>query len=157
MSEFRKMRLQNQQLSKEETEQILRDCSNGTLALFGENDYPYSVPISYVYDDGKIYFHGANEGYKYDCLTKNPHASFSVIALDDVQPEMFTTKYKSVILYGQVKISESEADMQRACELIIKKYCNGNMEGGMKLVRGSLGKMCVYELSIEHMTGKEGE
>ena len=31
----------------------------GTLALLGDNDYPYAVPISYVYHDGKLYFHSA--------------------------------------------------------------------------------------------------
>ncbi|WP_245858091.1 pyridoxamine 5'-phosphate oxidase family protein [Massilicoli timonensis] len=33
--------------------------TSSALALLGDNDYPYAVPISYVYDDGKIYFHSA--------------------------------------------------------------------------------------------------
>jgi len=32
------------------------------LALLGDGGYPYGVPISYVYDDGKLYFHSALSG-----------------------------------------------------------------------------------------------
>ncbi|SDQ09040.1 hypothetical protein SAMN04487826_0442 [Prevotella sp. khp1] len=28
-------------------------------ALLGDDDYPYAVPISYVYYEGKLYFHSA--------------------------------------------------------------------------------------------------
>ena len=38
------------------------------LALLGDNDYPYAVPISYVYDDGKVYFHSAKNGHKIDAI-----------------------------------------------------------------------------------------
>lgn len=48
-----------QELSRQEIADILHKGTSGVLALLGDNDYPYAVPISYVYDDGKIYFHGA--------------------------------------------------------------------------------------------------
>ena len=59
---FREMRLNGQQLSQEETIQILNKQTHGTLAINGAGKYPYSVPVSYVYSDGKIYFHGATAG-----------------------------------------------------------------------------------------------
>ena len=48
MSEFREMRRKRQQLSKEESIAILEKATSGTLALLGDDDYPYAVPISYV-------------------------------------------------------------------------------------------------------------
>lgn len=46
MSEFREMRRKRQQLSEEESIAILQKATAGTLALLGDNDYPYAVPIS---------------------------------------------------------------------------------------------------------------
>ena len=59
MSEFREMRRKRQLLSEEESIAILQKATAGTLALLGDNDYPYAVPISYFYHEGKIYFHSA--------------------------------------------------------------------------------------------------
>ena len=52
---FREMRKKKQELSRQEIADILHKGTSGVLALLGDNDYPYAVPISYVYDDGKIY------------------------------------------------------------------------------------------------------
>lgn len=38
------------------------------LALSGDDDYPYAVRISYVYDNGKLYFHCAKSGQKIDAV-----------------------------------------------------------------------------------------
>ena len=84
---FRQMRRMRQQLSKEESIGILRKSTAGTLALLGDNDYPYAVPISYVYADGNLYFHSALSGHKVDAIRKCDKASFCVIEQDDVQPE----------------------------------------------------------------------
>ena len=45
MSEFRQMRRKRQQLSNEESIEILQKATAGTLALLGDGDYPYAVPI----------------------------------------------------------------------------------------------------------------
>ena len=65
---FRKMRRSRQQLSKSECEAILSMATSGTLALLGDNGYPYAVPISYVYTDGKLYFHSATTGHKVEAI-----------------------------------------------------------------------------------------
>ena len=62
--EFREMRRKRQQLAEEESIAILEKATAGTLALLGDNDYPYAVPISYVYADGRLYFHSALSGHK---------------------------------------------------------------------------------------------
>ena len=56
---FRKMRRIKQQLTAEECETILNQSTSGVLALNGDGGYPYAVPLSYVYNDGVLYFqHG---------------------------------------------------------------------------------------------------
>ena len=84
--EFRKMRRFRQQLAKSECDAILSAGTSGTLALLGDNGYPYAVPISYVYADGKLYFHSARTGHKVDAIRQYDKASFCVIAADDIHP-----------------------------------------------------------------------
>lgn len=53
---FREMRRKKQLLSEAETIEILQSCTSGVLAVMGDNDYPYAVPLSYTYKDGKLFF-----------------------------------------------------------------------------------------------------
>ena len=68
---FREMRRKRQLLPPEESLAILERMTGGTLALHGDNGYPYAVPVSYVYADGKIYFHGAVQGHKMDAIRQH--------------------------------------------------------------------------------------
>ena len=65
---FRKMRRFKQQLSEEECLEILKTAKRGVLAVLGDEGYPYAVPLDFVYEDGKIYFHCAKEGHKLDAI-----------------------------------------------------------------------------------------
>ena len=67
---FRKMRRNKQLLPLEECVEILNRGTSGVLAVTGDDDYPYAVPLSYVYYDNKIYFHGAKTGHKLDAVSK---------------------------------------------------------------------------------------
>ena len=50
---FRPMRRGKQLLPPEESIQILEQGTSGVLAVAGDAGYPYAVPLSYVYMDGK--------------------------------------------------------------------------------------------------------
>lgn len=69
---FREMRRKRQLLTDSECEDILNNGTSGVLAVSGDNGYPYTVPLSYVYDNNRIYFHSANEGHKIDAVKRNP-------------------------------------------------------------------------------------
>lgn len=61
---FREMRRNKQLLSLEDINAVMDRCTNGVLACLGDEDYPYAVPLSYVYFDGIIYFHSAKTGIR---------------------------------------------------------------------------------------------
>ena len=84
---FREMRRKKQRLSAEACEAILAEGTSGVLAVDGDGGYPYAVPLSYVYQDGKLFFHCAKSGHKLDAVRRNPRASFCVIGQDRVVPE----------------------------------------------------------------------
>lgn len=67
---FREMRRKKQKLSEKECIAILEKGTAGVLALLGDDDYPYAVPISYVYSNSKLFFHGAKSGHKIDAIRK---------------------------------------------------------------------------------------
>ena len=152
---FREMRSKANMLTNEEVENILKTSPNGTLALYGENGYPYSVPVNFVYSDGKIYFHGAAEGYKLDCMKKDPHVSFSVIGKDDIAKENFTTLFSSVIAFGTIRVIDTMEEKIPVLEAMVGKYSAVFMESGKELIRKGCGSVA-YELTIDHMTGKKG-
>lgn len=78
MMMFRKMRRFKQQITKEECREVLKNAKRGVLSLLGEDGYPYGLPINHWYceGDGKLYFHGAKEGYKIEAIRKCDKASF---------------------------------------------------------------------------------
>jgi len=153
---FRDMRRFRQALTMGQCEEILRRCTSGTLALSGDDGYPYAVPLSYLYGDGKIYFHCAKEGHKIDAVKNCPKASFCVIESDVVIPEKFTTAYRSVIAFGQVRIIDNPEEMRRAIVMLSDKY-SPNMDSERdKEIDEFFSRLCMLELTVEHMTGKQG-
>lgn len=64
MRMFREMRRKKQRLSAEACEAILAEGTSGVLAVDGDGGYPYAVPLSYVYQDGKLFFHCAKSGHQ---------------------------------------------------------------------------------------------
>ena len=153
---FREMRRKGQQLSPERTREILRGGSCGVLALLGDGEYPYAVPISYVYDEEKLYFHSAKNGHKIDALRHSAKASFCVIDKDEVVPEEYTTYFRSAIAFGKIRILEEEGERRRAIEKLAVKYApQDTAEHRDQAIRREWGPLCLLEMTIEHLTGKE--
>lgn len=153
---FKKMRRKKQLLSFEEITAVLHRGTSGVLALSGDDDYPYAVPISYVYDDNKIYFHCAKSGHKMDAIHRNPKASFCIIDQDKIIPEDYTTNFRSVIIFGQIRVVDDEQDKRTAIEKIAVKYApEDTAEGRNAAILREWKPLCVIEMSIDHMTGKE--
>ena len=155
MSTFRDMRRKRQQLAEEESIAILQRATAGTLALLGDEGYPYAVPISYVYHEGKLYFHSALTGHKVDAIKKCDKASFCVIELDNVQPEKYTTFYRSVIAFGRIRIVNDEAEKLATARLLGNRYHPNHDESLQKELEGGLARMLMIRFDIEHLTGKE--
>ncbi len=152
---FREMRRKNQQMSEERCAAVLERGTSGVLAVSGDDGYPYAVPLSYVYHDGKIIFHCAMAGHKLDAIRRCDKVSFCVIDQDEVVPEKYTTFFRSVIAFGRIKILEDEAAKRAAVDVLAQRYCPGHEEARMAEINGAMPRLCVLEMSIEHMTGKE--
>ena len=153
---FREMRRKNQQLSQDECRQVLDRGSSGVLALLGDGGYPYALPISYVYDGEHIYFHCSRTGHKLDAITREPRCSFCVIDQDQVVPEEYTTYFRSVIVFGQMRVIIDESEKRAAIEKLAVKYAPSDAaENRDAFIQKEWAPLCMLEMNIEHMSGKE--
>jgi len=153
---FRSMRRFKQALSEEECLNILESQNTGVLAVDGDDGYPYAVPMSYVYADGKIYFHSAKNGHKNDAIARNPKVSFCVTETDVILPKEFTSSFRSVIVFGKARIIESDEEKLAVMESYTKKYSpHEPQENADKKIAARFAAVTIIELQIQHLSGKE--
>lgn len=154
---FREMRLrEDNQLPQEQALQILKTAQYGVLALDGDDGYPYAVPVNFVFDGERIYFHGAPEGHKVDAIRRSDKASFCVITKADIVPDAYNCLYLSAIAFGRVREAANDDEKRKALELMVDKYSKGFEEGGRKYINASWDEVQSFVLEPEHITGKKG-
>ncbi|MBB5182104.1 pyridoxamine 5'-phosphate oxidase family protein [Catenisphaera adipataccumulans] len=151
---FRKMRRFKQEISHAECEELLREQGRGTLCFVGENGYPYGVPINFLYDDGKIYFHGAAQGQKADSAAKNDKVCFTVIEPGRPDPEKRGLNVRSVMVFGRYSVVHDHAVREDKLRKLGLKYFPEEPEYIDKEVQKYLPTVCITQIEIEHMTGK---
>lgn len=152
---FRNMRRSKQILSQADSIAILEKATSGVLAVAGDDDYPYAVPLSFVFADGKIFFHCAKSGHKLDAIARNNKVSFCIIDEDQIVPEEYTTYFRSVIAFGKARILEEEGEKRRAIERLAAKYSPNQEEGRLKEIDDQISHMCMVEITVDHLSGKE--
>lgn len=152
---FRPMRRHDRELTREQCEKLLKDGFDGVLSLYGDGGWPYGVPLSYVYRDGKIFFHGAKSGHKLDALRRENRASFCVVTQDHVIPRQYTTDYRSVIAFGLLREVTDEAEKREALRALALEYAPADtVENREKYIDADINAACVIELTVTHLSGK---
>ena len=153
---LREMRRRKQQMTEEESIAVLERGTSGVLALSGDDGYPYAVPLSYIYHEGKLYFHCAKQGHKIDALQREPKASFCVIDQDEIHPEKYTTHFRSVIAFGAMRIMEDPEEKRAAMERLALKYApQDDPVHRQQAIDREWTPLCVLEMTICHLTGKQ--
>ena len=139
---FRPMRRSRQALGIDACKEVLSRGTSGVLALLGDGE--------------KLYFHCAREGHKLDAIRREARASFCVVDRDEVVPEEYTTYFRSVIVFGRVRVLEDEAQMRAAIELLARRYFpQDSAENRRRAIEREWAGLCMLEMDIEHMSGKE--
>ncbi len=150
---FRQMRRKKQELSKEECIEILTSEPRGVLALLGDYDYPYALPMSHVYVDGKIYFHGAMKGHKHDAVEKHDKASYCVITDGTLNDDGWSYTFKSVIAFGKIRILTDVDDKIDKLTYLGDKFFPSH-EDTVDEINRLLDVTEVFEITIDHLSGK---
>ena len=151
---FRPMRRREREMTREECEEVLASTKRGVLSLLGDEGYPYGVPLDFVYWQGKLYFHCAQQGHKLDAIASYDKASF--VTMDDGVLEEGSWWYhvRSVISFGCIRVVDpSEEAWLPALRALGSKYFPPEKSVDASIARSG-SRVNVLELTIEHMSGK---
>lgn len=152
---FREMRRKKQQLSDSECREILESGKTAVLAVNGDNGYPYTVALNYVYYNGNIYFHCAKSGHKLDAIDRDSKVSICVIKQDEVVQEKFTTYYKSVVCFGRAERITDDNEIKTAATVLSEKYCPDYLDGISAEIEKGFSALAAVKITPEHITGKQ--
>lgn len=152
---FREMRRIKQELPLEEAKNLLMKNKRGVISFNGEDGYPYSIPINFLYDkeENKIYFHGAKSGYKLDCIKNNNKSCFVTYGDEELSDNGWSYYLKSIVAFGEIEIMEDrDLAAKKLIELASKYF--PSIEEINEVMERSFKNALVYSLNIKHMTCK---
>ena len=97
---FRNMRRSEKATDIAKAEELLRSENYGVLSVIGDEGYPYGVPVNYVYDSGRIFFHSTSaSSHKIEAIRKNEKVSFTVVTEHDMISEKLDTMYTLSLIH----------------------------------------------------------
>lgn len=157
MKMFRPVRRKKSEINIDAAKQLLHTVRRGVLAVNGEDGYPYAMPLNFLYDEenGKIYFHGARVGYKIDAIRACDKVCFTVYGNEAIKDEKTWAPYvQSAVMFGRCRFVEDDAEKKVLLKRLAMKYFPAESIADEEIARSG-DKAQVFEITIEHMTGKE--
>jgi uncharacterized protein len=146
-------------------ENFLTEERVGIIGMAG-NDYPYAVPVNYIFYKNSIIFHGMGTGKKNDLIFQNPFVCFTVYkeigTVTAPVPCHVDTSYISVMIYGKVKEIKDPKAGAEVLQKLVEKYMPDFYEHALsenmiqKYRSETDGKaVSIYQIEIAEMTAKE--
>ena len=141
---------------------FLRAAQIGRVATLWD-DQPFVTPSTFWYDEAnrRIIFHSNLAGRVRANLERNPKVCLEASEMGRLLPSNaaleFSLQYRSVMVFGTVRILESDEEMRAALTGLLEKYFP-EMEAGREyrpITDKELNRTSVYELKIESWSGKE--
>ena len=153
---FRPMRRKNRAISDEAAKQLLQQSRRGVLAVNGDDGYPFAIPVNYFYDpeQGRIYFHGAKTGHKVDALKKSDKVCFTVYGNEHFEPDDWAPYMQSTVVFGRCRLVEDAAQTEAKVRELAAKYYPNQEEIDTEVAK-AIRAVQLYEIEIEHLTGKQ--
>lgn len=136
--------------------EVIKKCDVCRIAL-NDGGYPYIIPLNFgVKTEGEqitFYFHGAEEGKKYELIRRDNRVSFEMDCshklIVDKEGCRCTMGYESVVGRGRIEIV-SEEEKQEALRALMRQY----HEGEFPFRKEAADRTTVMKLSVEEVTGK---
>ena len=154
------LRRADRAMSEQRAYAMLEQGFSGHLATVGADGYPYCIPLLYIRMDGEIYVHtGSARGHLRMNVERDPRICFEIDEPDQVfDYGRFECDsglaYRSVVLFGKIRIAGERAVKQRFCEALMEKYGKPDSTRP-KGFFPRIDAITVYAIAVERMTGKE--
>ena len=152
---FRSLQRHKQQLTTEECIRILKEEPRGVLSVFGEDGYPYGMPLNHWYceEDGKLYFHSGVTGHKIDAIRANDKVSYCVYDSGFRTEDDWALNIKSVVVFGRAEILKDHERAIAVSRALSHKFTNDE-EYIEKEIRFAGHRVLVFSVTIDHICGK---
>lgn len=155
MSElFRPMRRKDRQLSQEDTWTLLKQENHGVLAVAGEDNWPYAVPMNYVLWKDCLYLHCAKEAYFLEAIARNHRVCFTVVPQATLVPEHITTLYESVIVFGEAQLVTEEPERAAVLHEYVFHLGQVSQEIGDRYLAKLGPRTALVRITPKQVTGK---
>ena len=160
MSAPPQVRRRDRVMSDSDTLAALQAGYCGRLATIGTDGYPYCVPLLYVVIDGEVYVHNTSaRGHLRMNVDHDARVCFETDEAGAVFPYGrfecdSTLAYKSVVVFGTVRVIDDRATKQRFCEALMEKYAKPEWTRP-KGMFPRIDLITVYAIAPARMTGKE--
>lgn len=134
--------------------EVLQNSSYGILSVTESGGMPYGVPLSYVVEGNRLYFHGKPTGKKAGILCTHPRAAFTVVEQAEADPTHYTMLYRSIMAFGEVHPVTDEAEKRAALTALCQKY--GAPTDPIHINAG-LPHTAVWRMDVEYVSGRTNE
>ena len=153
---FREMRRKKKQIGTEAAEALLAQSRRGILAVNGDNGYPYAVPVNYFFDPEtrRIYFHGSRIGHKAEALKACDKVCFTVYGNESVREESWAPYVQSTVVFGRCRFVEAGERATALLKRLAMKYYPNEQLADEEIAQAGKAAQ-IYEIEIEHLSGKE--
>lgn len=149
------MRRKDRQLASDEAWEIVENGEYGVLALTDREGEPYGVPLNYCCVNGKVYFHGTNEGgHKSESIGDGCPACFTVVGFTEVLPGEFGTKFSSAMVFGRISPVKERGEKEQALQGLLHKYSEAFWNKGLAFIGACFERVGIWRLDVEFVTGK---
>lgn len=153
---FREMRRKKNELNIDEAKCLLHKERRGVLAVNGEDEYPYAIPINYLYSeiDNAIYFHGSKVGHKVDSIKKSDKVCFTVFGNESIKEEAWASHMQSVVIFGRCRLIDNvDIGIDILRKFASKYYPDAKLIEEEISSSGSGVQM--FKIDIEHISAKQ--
>jgi len=152
---FRKMTRFKQEIPQQECRELLKKQDRGVLSVFGDDGYPYGLPINHYYceEENRLYFHSGSKGHKIDAIRKHDKASFCIYDEGYRKEGEWALNITSVIVFGRIEIIEDRNKIIDICRKLSYKFTDDETYIENEISRSGY-KTFMFALNIEHMSGK---
>ena len=153
---FRPLRRKKRAITDEVARELLATCKRGVFAVNGDDGYPYAIPVNYFFDaeHDKIYFHGAKAGHKVDALKRDDKVCFTVYGNEHFEPGDWAPYVQSTVVFGRCHLIDDAAATEARVRELGMKYYPGKEEVEKEIAL-DIKAVQLYEITIEHLTGKQ--
>jgi nitroimidazol reductase NimA-like FMN-containing flavoprotein (pyridoxamine 5'-phosphate oxidase superfamily) len=152
---------------KQKIEKFLSESRIGVIGMNGD-DFPYAVPVNFIWSNGSLFLHGMGSGKKETILSSEPSVCFTIYekygTVTDPMPCHADTAYMSVMLFGKVEKVVNFEEAAFVLQTLIEKYTPGYYKHPLtptliEKYKSSFdgNSVSIYRLTPKYVTAKENQ